>query len=120
MARITEDTVNNELIPDRESLIKVLELIARTPDGQPFVLHDEHKMGQPALLVGMLDAAVEDIAQRFSVGVGKGKSQRLPVVLGHQEYVARSAKHEDALMHFYQLRLQRLAADMKTSLDRPR
>ncbi|SMD23908.1 hypothetical protein [Lentzea albidocapillata] len=112
--------MNNELIPDRESLIKVLELIARTPDGQPFVMDEEVKMAEPAVLVGMVDAAVDDIAQRLSVNVGTGKSQRRPVVLGNQAFVSRSDKREGALMHFYQRRLQRLAADIKTSLTLPR
>lgn len=111
--------MDNELIPDRESLIKALQLIARIADGQPFVLSDVEKLADPALLVGMLDAAVDDVALRFSTNVGTGKGQRLHVVLGYKAYVARSDVHDDALMRFFQRRLQRLAGDMNTSLNLP-
>lgn len=108
--------MGNELIPDRESLVEALQLVARLSDGQQLVLKTEEKLNDPAFLVGMLEAAVDDIAQRFSTGQGKGNSKRRQMVLGYKSYLARSDAHDEELRGFFQRRLERLVGDMRTSM----
>jgi hypothetical protein len=107
-------TAEPELMPSKENLLQALQLVARTPDGSPLDLDDLQTM-QYAQLVGVLDAAVETLAQRQSRG-GKGKSRRHLVVKGHRHYLDHPAETRD-LVRFYQSSLERLAADMKSSLN---
>lgn len=107
--------MNHDTIPERESLLEALRLIGRTADGQPLALgDDEQLLANQALLVGMLDAAVDALAQQMCSG--KGKSRRLQVVLGYKRYLAASEPDRD-LMEFFQSKLARLAGDMKTAMN---
>lgn len=111
--------MENDWAPDRDSLIETIRLIARGPDGRPLALTDDEMRADPALLLGILDAAVDEIAERFSIGVGRGNSRRHHVVLGYKAYLTRSGYSAGSLGHFFQRRLARLAGDMETSFKLP-
>jgi hypothetical protein len=69
---------------------------------------------QDEQLLGMLDAAVERLAQQLS-RAGKGKSRRHLFVKGHRGYLGA---HDDrALMRFYQARIDRVASEMRSALS---
>jgi len=112
------DQMDENTLPGRDSLIKALELVGRTPDGMSLELTDEERLlADPALLVGMLDAAVHVLAESHCSG--KGKSRRHKVVLGYRRYLAHTSEPRQNLMEFFQTRLARLAGDMRTSLNDP-
>lgn len=109
------------MMPERENIVRALELIGQTRNG-PLKLTDLDRQLDSAILVGMLDAAVEQIAQRFTVGVGRGNSRGHLVVKGYAAYMDKSGQQSGsmpALMGFFQKRLRRLAGEMQSALKAP-
>jgi hypothetical protein len=103
----------NDSLPDRERLMQALLLVGSSPDGEPLDV-EQLALAQDAQLVGMLDAAVERVAERFCSG--RGKSQRFLIVNGYRQYL-RTDGNEARLMQFFQSRLARLAGDMQSALN---
>jgi hypothetical protein len=106
-------TIAREDRPNRESLMAALRVVGRTSDGQliPEVELRRIAQLQEAQIVGILDAAVERLAQSYSRGVGKGNSQRHLVINGYMLYQEMSGQERD-LLGFLQSRLDRAVGDM--------
>jgi hypothetical protein len=114
IAAMATNNVERDTVLDRESLLRALNVITRTLDRRLLDTNDLQAM-QDEQLVGMLDAAVEVLTQHLCRS-GRGKGRRDLFVKGHREYLSA---HEDdrALMRFYQSRLERVAAEMRSSLS---
>ena len=101
--------------PAKADVLKAIALIA--PQGASLDLEDIESL-QYAQLVGFLDAALEHLVQKQSRMVGRGNTKRQFVVMGHRSYL-RSIDPQYRTEFFYQSRLERLAADLKSSLGFP-
>ena len=105
--------MNDDQLPDRESLLEALRLIGRGPD---LAVLDtaELELAQPAMLVGLLDAAMHTLAEQYCKG--KGTSQRFLIVKGYKRYLGPDATEHD-VMQFFQARVKRLGSDMQSALN---
>ncbi|OXM65315.1 hypothetical protein [Amycolatopsis vastitatis] len=105
--------MSDDQLPDRESLLEALQLIGRGPNLAPLDTASlEH--AQPAVLIGILDAAIHTLAEQYCKG--KGTSQRFQIVKGYKLYLgARATEHD--VMQFFQSRVKRLGADMQSALN---
>jgi len=105
--------MSEEQLPDRECLLEALRLIGRGPNLAPLDTAElEHAL--PAVLIGMLDAAIHTLATQYCKG--KGTSQRFQIVKGYKLYLGPQATEHD-VMQFFQARVKRLAGDMQSALN---